>query len=100
MIEHSILKYLASCGFSHLGELEGRGLCGIHPQIFTHAIAYGIDEEGNIEGRYCFTERIDAVIALSLWDGKGDPSGDWIKHKGQSGEYRNPKLPKNPREEK
>jgi hypothetical protein len=78
--------------YDHTREISGRGWCGLSRQIFTVGIVYGIDSSGYV-GRYCFPSYADAKEALENWDGAGDPSGNWIKHKGGTGEYRNPTLP-------
>lgn len=82
--------YLATQGYPYTREVEGRGWCGVMRMAFTVGLFYGLDEH-SYEGRYCFENFAEAVIALAAWDGKGDPDGDWIKHKGHI-EYSNPKL--------
>ena len=75
-------------GYSHLREIPGRGIVGIMNFAFTTAILYGLDEIGYV-GRYSYESRYEAIKELNLWDGKQDPGGDWIKHKGWK-EYSNP----------
>lgn len=72
--------------------IDGRGVCALQEFMFTIGIIYGLNELG-YEGRYCYPkERMaDAVLAYEIWDGKSDPPGPWIKHKG-SVEYSNPEL--------
>lgn len=64
-------------------------MCGISEFMFTYGLCYGLDPFG-YDGRYCFKTQDGAIGALSVWDGIGDPSGKWIKHKGGNGEYSNP----------
>jgi hypothetical protein len=80
---------LAEQGYFNFKEIEGRGLCGLMKFVFTTGLVYGMDEF-SYKGRYCFENTADAKEALYNWDGIGDPSGDWIKHKGST-EYSNPK---------
>jgi len=77
-------------GYLYCREIPGRGLCGLKRFMFTSAIVYGLDADG-YTGRWCY-ELAEAKAAFLEWDGIGDPPGDWIKHKGQSGEYKNPEL--------
>ena len=79
-------------GLSHFKNVHTRGLCGIRRFVFTTGLIIGIDYWGYY-GRYCFNSHAEAVSALEKWDGQGDPEGDWIKYKGESGERSNPKRP-------
>jgi len=72
-----------------LREIPGRGLCALFRFMFTVGLVYGIDEIGYV-GRYCYSNLADAKKDLGIWDGKEDPPGDWIKHKGET-EYSNKK---------
>lgn len=78
-------------GYSQLREIEGLGICGIYPFMYTTAIVVGIDEYG-YKYRYCYPKEytLECLIALKVWDGKGDPQGRWIKQKGIGGDRRNP----------
>lgn len=82
-------KELQEEGYFNIEKIEGRGLCGLFRFIYTTGLCYGLNEYG-YEGRYCFESTADAEASLKEWDGNGDPSGDWIKHKGEKGEYSNP----------
>lgn len=86
-------EFLESQGYYDIREIRGRGLCGLYRFIFTVGLCYGLDEY-SYKGRYCFDSASEAKKAIDTWDGKEDPDGDWIKHKG-SVEYSNPKLIKN-----
>lgn len=83
-------EFLEGEGYYQLRKIEGRGLCGLLPFIYTVAIVYGIDSIG-YKGRYCYPRENanDLVLAYTIWDGKEDPIGNWIKHKGYT-EYTNP----------
>lgn len=77
-------------GYSQLREIEGRGICGLRSMVFTVGLFYGLDQLG-YSGRYCYPNIAEAVVSCLTWDGKGDPKGNWIKHKGRV-EYTNPNF--------
>lgn len=49
--------------------------------LFTTGLIVGLASAG-YRVRYCYENRLDAIEALSLWDGQNDPPGPWIKAKG------------------
>lgn len=73
--------------YDHLRAVPGVGLCGIRKMNFTFGLFVGLDE-GGCRGRFCYKTGEDAVEALKTWNGIGDPSGPWIKYKGEGGERR------------
>lgn len=75
--------------------IEELGYCGLQRFIFTVGLCYGVDETG-IEGRYCYSNFMDAVIAFDNWNEENPipQDKDWIKHKGKSGEWSNPNKEK------
>lgn len=87
--------YLTQNGYYNLRVVPGRGICGLMKFIYTIGLVEGLNEI-NYEGRWCYPKSkiIESVVAITLWDGKEDPIGDWIKYKGKRGEYENPKLVK------
>lgn len=84
---NALVKYLLEQGVDCLCYTKCRGLCGIQRMAFTTGLFYGYDHIGYV-GRYCYQTKAEAVDALVNWDGKQDPGGDWIKHKGKC-EYAN-----------
>jgi hypothetical protein len=90
MINPKLEELLKKEGYFDLREIPGRGVCGLTQFAFTVGIVYGLHAVG-YEGRYCYPRMKDAVVAFHSWNGEGDPSGPWIKHKGTV-EYRNPNL--------
>lgn len=82
-------EQIESEGYQFVKEIPGRGFCGLMRLFYTVGLFYNIDEY-SYEGRYCFHTAYDALLALHMWDGKNDPPGNWIKHKGGLSEYRNP----------
>lgn len=91
MINPVLKNKLEQEGYTQICEKEGRGICGIYRFVFTTGLVYGMDETG-YAGRWCFETMCEATSELEKWNGIGDPGGEWIKHKGKSGEYRNPKY--------
>ena len=78
-------------GYEVLLEVPNKGLCGIMRYMFTWGLVYGIQKQV-YEGRYCYPSYEDAILALAMWKGEGDPEDDkWIKHKGRSIDEHNPK---------
>jgi hypothetical protein len=82
--EKELRKTLDANGYISVREVPGRGLCGLHKLLYTTGIVYGLDECGYV-GRYCYDHWWDAFIALTRWDGVGDPIGNWIVNKGERG---------------
>ena len=92
MDNERLLEFLEAEGvYFGIKEIPGRGFCAVHNYLFTTGLLYGLDFQG-LEGRYCYKNPVEAVVALHLWDGQGDPPGNWIKHKGRAGEWSNPKY--------
>lgn len=92
MIDQNLLILLMNEGYSNIKELPERGVVGIRRFIFTVGLCYDLNEYSYF-GRYCFPTMADAIDALNKWDGIYDPPGNWIKHKGETGEYSNPAIP-------
>lgn len=89
-------EQLENDGWLHLRVVEGRGICGFCPFIYTMGLCYGVDNVGWF-GRWCYphAEAYNAYLAFAVWDGKEDPLGKWVKYKGRDAEYENPKLQEN-----
>jgi hypothetical protein len=85
MITEELKQVLADEGYKHMKEVPGRGVCGVMKFMFTYGLVYGIDMMG-YKGRWCFGSELEAVYALEIWTGAGDPKGRWIKFKGEGGE--------------
>ncbi len=56
-------------------------LVGLRGFMFTVGLCVGLRDDG-YRIRYCYPCWESAAAALAVWDGKGDPSGPWIKAKG------------------
>lgn len=87
-----ILKeFLEKEGYTDIEIIPNKGICALFRFAFTTGLVYGIDESG-YQGRYCYSNKSDALKALKEWSGIDDPQDSyWIKHKGYKGEYSNPK---------
>jgi hypothetical protein len=83
-------QFLTENEYVELREIEGRGICGLRNFMFTIGLCYGLTEH-DYAGRFCYPRpfTMDAIEAIKTWDGKGDPPGNWVKHKGAT-EYSNP----------
>lgn len=79
----------AAGGFA-FREVPHKGLCCLEKMLLgTVTLLVSLDENSCRE-RYYFDSGLDALEALSKWDGTGDPGGAWIKYKGQGEERSNP----------
>lgn len=87
-LTNEVKKQLESEGYTDLVEIPNNGICGLFNFIFTTGLVIGIDKDSYL-GRYCYSHPIHALKALNRWDGKNDPSDDWIKYKGVGGERSN-----------
>jgi hypothetical protein len=85
---------LAASGYTDVCILQNR-VCALKAFPFTTAVVAGVDLIG-YERRYCYEHLADAQAAqaaqaaLTAWDGRGHPSGPWIKCKGTGIDLFNP----------
>jgi hypothetical protein len=85
-------SYFLSCGYSDARQLESGIWIGLQQMAYTTGLFVGLDEIG-YHSRYCYEKRHEALIDFAVWEGQGDPTGPWIKHKGGPGGDRlNPRL--------
>lgn len=91
MDKEELLSFLEADGYKEIREVPGHGLCALYNFMFTLGLVVGLDSAG-YKFRYCYPyERaFEAFVALKLWDGTGHPSGNWIKRKGEGGDFLNP----------
>ena len=82
--EIELFDILRNNGYWNLRVMEGRGVVGLSKKLFTTGIVYGLDEHG-YQGRYCYENAGEAALALAVWNGVGDPPGNWIVNKGERG---------------
>lgn len=79
MSTDALERDLAAMGY-HVRTLPSGVVCGVLGQMYTTGLFVGLDHYG-YSRRYCYEHRADALVALMLWDGEGDPPGPWIKEK-------------------
>jgi hypothetical protein len=54
---------------------------GVRQMGYTGGLHVGLTDAG-YAWRYCYPTAKQALEALAVWDGAGDPPGPWIKLKG------------------
>lgn len=75
------MRYDRKSEYLGIREVPGLGLCAVRHIIYAASLFVGLDETG-YRYRYCYPSLFDALDALRVWDGQGDPPGPWIKVKG------------------
>ncbi|MCH9735848.1 MAG: hypothetical protein K0U78_15060 [Actinomycetia bacterium] len=88
MIDDNLQSLLENQGYIEVKEINGN-VIGLLPFAFSFGIVIGLTEIG-YEYRYCYPKYIDAIKDWKEWDGKGHPSGNWIKLKGIGRDVLNP----------
>lgn len=68
-------------GYSDVRELETGEIAGLQRMAFTTGLIVGLNDTG-YRCRYCYPDIAGARAALNIWNGSGDPPGNWIKQKG------------------
>lgn len=84
-----LLNELMENGYLFLKYVPSRGVCGLGRTAYTMGLYYGMGFN-YYQGRYCYESKFKALQDLMTWSGTGDPPGNWIQHKGGTGEYSNP----------
>ena len=80
---------LEAYGYTDITDVPGKGICAILLGMFEVVLCYDLDKNLYEGGMYSFLTPEEAQESLKKWDGKNDPPGNWIKHKGKT-EYSNP----------
>lgn len=58
---------------------DGR-YAGVSRLMFHWTLKVGrIGDEDGYDDRWCYQEAWDAIVAMTMWDGTGDPAG-WHRH--------------------
>lgn len=76
-------------GYTHVRQLPTGEWIGVFPFIYTTGLVVGLNSIG-YRTRFCYEHLDDAIAASVIYDGTGDPSGPWIKEKGERGERMGP----------
>ncbi len=85
-------EFLMDMGYQFPRQLPDGRWIGVRKMLTTFGLFVGLNEIGNTS-RYCCTQEhlADLMIDIATWDGKGDPPGMWIKHKGRGVDTLNPR---------
>jgi hypothetical protein len=86
--ELRIIELVRSEGYYNFVKIPNKGICALREFMFTTGIIVGISEH-LYYGRYCYSSQTEAKKELNSWNGEGDPSGNWLKYKGEGGEREN-----------
>lgn len=78
--KQTFIEWLNAEGYSHIKVMQDDTVCALQKQLYTVGLVVGLDRTG-YQRRYCYERLGDAREALVQWDGKGDPTGPWIKEK-------------------
>ena len=83
-------EFLERQGYKCVRQMKDRRWIGLDCTfIYTTGLVVGLNEFG-YDYRYCYEKYRDALIAVSQYEGEGDPIGPWIKRKGEGGEKMGP----------
>lgn len=83
--EIELINYLKTEGYFEFRKVANFGLCALQKFIFTTGIVVGLNPIGYY-GRYCYSDYEEASDELKKWNGLGDPTGNWLKFKGEGGD--------------
>lgn len=73
--------FLITQGYMMPRQLPDGTWIALHQLMYTVGLCYGLDEYG-WKKRWCYEDRVQALHALLVWDGKGDPPGPWVARRG------------------
>ena len=72
--------FLAGQGYYNIRKLDdGRFIC-LYQFLFTTGLIVDADYLG-YNHRYCYPDKDEAIAAIETWNGKGEPSGNWVAKK-------------------
>jgi len=67
-------------GYSLARQTDSGVWLAVMPMMFTVGLFYNIDWHG-YECRYCYKTALEAVHDFTIWDGEGEPPGNWVAKK-------------------
>jgi hypothetical protein len=82
-------EYLEQQEYIAVRQCENGVWIGVSVQIYTFGLCVGLGEF-EYKNRYCYEHLGECLKACRLYEGEGDPSGPWIKRKGEDGEKLGP----------
>lgn len=71
--------------------MPDKSITGVCRFNFTFGLVSHLEWTYAPGDRWCYQNITDAVLALELWEGEGNPPGPWLKRKGRL-ELHNPHL--------
>ena len=93
-----VIDRLTKENYYMLKEINGV-IYGLYEFMYTIGLVVNINPKLDMwsdqyDYRYCYPkEKLrECILALHVWDGKGDPIGPWIKQKGGGIDRTNPLL--------
>jgi hypothetical protein len=82
-------KQFEDDGYIGIRQMNNGEWIAILRMNYTWGLHVGMTKTG-YKGRYCYERQIDAMTAARVYEGVEDPSGPWIKYKGEDGERMGP----------
>lgn len=83
----------AELGLIASREIEGLGIVGIMPFLFTWGLCVRVNP-GDLANfysyRFCYPDLQECLADFWEWSGEGLPAGNWIKQKGSGLDVSNP----------
>lgn len=87
-----LAAWLIPQGYGPFKVMPDGSLAALNKFIFTTGLLTGVEWHNAYVRRWCYEGRAEAFLALSLFDGQGDPHGPWLKYKGIGPERHNPLM--------
>ena len=84
MNEQDFNSLMEEWGYIVWRKMPDGSINAVQKYLFTFGLMVGVDPLNPIMGwktRFCYGNLGDAMLALTNWDGTGDPPGLWIKQK-------------------
>jgi hypothetical protein len=78
--EAKLHAYLLAQGYRNIKRLQNGELAATQRMLYTTGVVVGLTQIG-YDRRFCYDLEPEAVSALLVWEGVGDPPGPWIKEK-------------------
>lgn len=87
-----LAEWLIPQGYGPFKVMLDGSLAALNKFIFTTGLLTGVEWHNAYEHRWCYESWVEALLALSLFEGQGDPQGPWLKYKGIGPERHNPLM--------
>ncbi len=86
-----LIKWLTPQGYGCFKIMPDGSLSALSEFIFTTDLVTNVDWDG-YRHRWCYERLSDAILALALYTGEGDPIGPWLKYRARGPERHNPNM--------